>query len=116
MAINADVDMMTQGRAMAASWLQRRRDEADKAVIRAFRTMDYPVPEVPSSWHHSYDLKALSGLRWKRFWFALRRLQESGVVEDRWEDTDPKHPRRMYRLAVSQAHNPASGNDQTTAG
>lgn len=50
-------------------------------------------------WWYGLDLMHASGLRAGRLYPALWSLTESGDIEARWDDTEPR--RRFYRLTTS---------------
>jgi DNA-binding PadR family transcriptional regulator len=53
-------------------------------------------------WHYGLDMMRATRMRSGRFYPALERLEDGGVVEARWDDSEdppPKYRRRLYRLA-----------------
>ena len=55
----------------------------------------------PSSWHHGYALSQTTGLASGTLYPILMRLEKSGWLETRWEDTPAagRPPRHLYRLS-----------------
>ncbi|HTZ34246.1 MAG TPA: PadR family transcriptional regulator [Methylomirabilota bacterium] len=55
----------------------------------------------PSSWHHGYVLSQTTGLASGTLYPILMRLEKSGWLETRWEDTPApgRPPRHLYRLS-----------------
>lgn len=81
-------------------WRERRRLEAEDSVLDA-------LGPTAAGWSHTPGLKERSGLRWGRFYTALYRLEEAGLVEAKWDDSEqppPKYRRRMYRLTAQSPH------------
>jgi PadR family transcriptional regulator len=54
----------------------------------------------PSQWHHGYALSQYTGLASGTLYPILMRLEKSGWLETRWEETPVagRPPRHFYRL------------------
>jgi PadR family transcriptional regulator PadR len=54
----------------------------------------------PSQWHHGYALSQDTGLASGTLYPILMRLEKSGWLDTRWEDTPSpgRPPRHLYRL------------------
>jgi PadR family transcriptional regulator, regulatory protein PadR len=54
----------------------------------------------PSQWHHGYALSQNTGLASGTLYPILMRLEKSGWLETRWEETAVagRPPRHLYRL------------------
>jgi len=54
----------------------------------------------PDGWHHGYDIARETGLKSGTLYPILMRLAQRGLLEARWEESQPAgRPRRhLYRL------------------
>lgn len=57
----------------------------------------------PMQWHHGYALSQGTGLASGTLYPILMRLEKSGWLETKWEDTPPpgRPPRHFYRLTAN---------------
>jgi hypothetical protein len=75
--------------------LKRRNLQAQRRIVWAMR--DY-------GWHDGLHVMRTTGMRSARVLLNLRRLEQAGHVEVKWEDQPsvpegrPKYRRRLYRL------------------
>jgi PadR family transcriptional regulator, regulatory protein PadR len=55
--------------------------------------------EQPRAWRHGYELAKENGLKSGTLYPLLMRLSDQGLLDARWQDSDPpgKPPRHMYR-------------------
>ena len=57
--------------------------------------------ESPRAWQYGYDLSRGTGLKSGTLYPILMRMAERGILETRWETTEPgRPPRHMYRLTA----------------
>lgn len=81
------------------SWRRRRQIDAETRVLTALaEPWGNPTTII---WSYGLDLMRRTGMRAGRFYVALGRLEEAGMVESKWDDKEPnaKYRRRMYRPA-----------------
>jgi len=57
------------------------------------------LPSRGQPWAYGRDLMVRAGLRGGRFYPALGRLEKAGLVEAKWDESEPeaRRRRRMYR-------------------
>lgn len=74
--------------------LRIRRSSQALAVLAALQRW-------PQSWHYGYDLLRETGLKSGTLYPILRRLQQGGWLEHRWEKSSApgRPPRHLYRLS-----------------
>jgi|ERR1022692_5058099 PadR family transcriptional regulator PadR len=52
-------------------------------------------------WKYGYDISRNTGLKSGTLYPILMRLEEHGLLETRWEDSEPgRPPRHMYRMTA----------------
>jgi PadR family transcriptional regulator PadR len=55
--------------------------------------------EAPRDWRYGYDISRSSGLKSGTLYPILIRLNNCGLLETKWEASEPgRPPRHMYRL------------------
>lgn len=76
-------------------WFRRRQLEAETLILSAL--------DLAGGWAYSLDLMRTCRMRAGRFYPALGRLEDAGLVEAKWDESEPnaKRRRRMYRLVRS---------------
>jgi PadR family transcriptional regulator PadR len=59
--------------------------------------------ENPAEWRHGYGISQVAGLKSGTLYPLLMRLEEQGLLESKWQETDrPGAPaRHVYRLTAS---------------
>jgi len=57
--------------------------------------------EMPREWRYGYDLSKATGLKSGTLYPILMRLDEQGLVESGWRESDQpgRPPRHIYRLS-----------------
>lgn len=54
-----------------------------------------------TDWKYGYDISRNTGLKSGTLYPILMRLADSGLLETRWEESEPgRPPRHMYRLTA----------------
>ena len=71
-----------------------RRKRADLAILE--------VLAGDWTWYSARDLMQQAKLRSRRFYASMGRLIEAGLVERRFEKTDERPRRALYRLRVTR--------------
>jgi PadR family transcriptional regulator PadR len=59
--------------------------------------------ENPAEWRHGYGISQVAGLKSGTLYPLLIRLEEQGLLESKWQETDRPGapPRHVYRLTAS---------------
>jgi DNA-binding PadR family transcriptional regulator len=72
--------------------MKLRRSEQTFLAMREFL-------QAPKDWQYGYDISRSTGLKSGTLYPILMRMAERGLLETRWETSEPgKPPRHMYRL------------------
>lgn len=83
---------------MLRSWSQRRRGTDDEIVLRKLRTIRRGSGEHDVTLG-GYDLQRYTGMRARRLYPALWRLEAAGKVAATWNEPNDKGlRRRLYQL------------------
>lgn len=82
-------------------WFRRRQLDAETRILEI--TGLGPAFGLTDEWSYGYDLMRAAKLRPGRFYPALGRLEDAGLVEAKWDESESnvKRRRRMYRLVRS---------------
>jgi PadR family transcriptional regulator PadR len=83
---------------------------AGQRVLRAL--LDSPTTD-----HYGLEIMKATGLKSGSLYPILRRLEEAGWIEGRWEEIDPKSEgrprRRLYRLTPEGLTNARAARERT---